>query len=137
MRTTVSRNFVVVVVVLATRRRHICESCSRARIDRFFSRDLPTFSRIPHTRSCSPSRARARVSFLSASIHVLADDDARTGQGQARSRPTYRTDRRPALNFIHTYTCTRREVDSRGVYLRGIQNDVPMDQTAAIRRPPK
>lgn len=63
-----------------------------SRVDRFFSRDLPTFSRIPHTRA----------------YHSLPGVDprprrhARTGQGQARFRPTYRTDQRPALNFIHT-----------------------------------
>lgn len=98
-----------------------------ARDGRFFSRDLPTFSRIPHTRS--RARTRARITLVRVDPRPRRQH-ARTGQGQARSRPTYRTDRRPALNFIHTH----REVDSRVAYLRGIQNDVPMDQTAAIRR---
>lgn len=58
------------------------------------------FSRAIFPRSLA-SRTRARI--------ILARVDprprrrhARTGQGQARSHPTYRTDRRPALNFIHT-----------------------------------
>ena len=45
--------------------------------------------------------AHAHVSFF-ARVDPRPRRHATTGQGQARSRPTYRTDRRPALNFIHT-----------------------------------
>jgi len=43
----------------------------------------------------------AHVSFF-ARVDPRPRRHATTGQGQVRSRPTYRTDRRPALNFIHT-----------------------------------
>jgi len=81
-------------------------------VDRFFSRDLPTFSRIPHTRT---------YHSLPASIHVLDDMQQRDKDKRDPARPTGLTDDPPWISFTH------REVDSR--YLRGIQNDVPMDRT--------
>lgn len=53
----------------------------------------------------------ARVSILSASIHVLVAETRTSGaRTSERSRPTQRTDRRPTLNFIHTHahTCAVR-----------------------------
>lgn len=80
-------------------------------VDRFFSRDLPTFSHIPHTRM---------YHSLPASIHVLDDMQERDKDKGDAARPTGLTDDPPWISFTH------REVDSR--YLRGIQNDVPMDR---------
>lgn len=56
-----------------------------SRIDRFFSRDLPTFSRIPHTR----------VSFLFTSIHVLVVDDTQERDKDKREILTGLTDDPP------------------------------------------